>query len=278
LNVQYALELDGAMSRHAGPPRSGESPPIPEPTYAERARTLAYLGRTGALATLSRKHAGYPFASVMPYALDEHGQPLVLISAMAMHTQNLQADSRASLLVTPPASGSLPNEPSDPLAAARLTLMGEARPLARGEAGLAREAYLARHPRAAYWVDFDDFSFWRLDVRDVYFVGGFAAMDWVTPDEYREAHPDPLADAAVGILDHMNRDHADALIAYARHFAREPADEAQMVAIDRLGFRLRVRSGERLHGVRIAFPREVRTAGDSRTVLIEMLAQARAGS
>ena len=266
------------MNRHAGPPRSGDSPSVPEPTYAERARTLAYLGRSGALATLSRKHPGHPFASVMPYALDEHGQPLVLISAMAMHTQNLQADPRASLLVTPPVSGSAPGEPSDPLAAARLTLMGEARPLARGEAGTAREAYLARHPRAAYWVDFDDFSFWRLDVADVYFVGGFAAMDWVTPADYRTARPDPLADAAAGILEHMNRDHADALIAYARHFAGEAADEAQMMAVDRLGFRLRIRSGERLHGVRIAFPREIRTAGESRTVLIELLAQARAAT
>ena len=266
------------MNRHAGPPRAEESPSVPEPTYAERARTLAYLGRSGALATLSRKHPGHPFASVMPYALDEQGQPLVLISSMAMHTQNLQADSRASLLVTPPGSGSPPNEPSDPLAAARVTLMGEARPLARSDAGTAREAYLARHPRAAYWMDFDDFSFWRLDVGDIYFVGGFAAMDWVTAGDYRKASPDPLADAAAGILDHMNRDHADALIAYARHFAGEAADEAQMVAVDRLGFRLRIRNGQRLHGVRIAFPREVRTAGESRTVLVEMLARARAGS
>jgi putative heme iron utilization protein len=99
----------------------------------------------------------------------------------------------------------------------------------------------------------------------------------VTAAAYRQARPDPLADAATGILDHMNRDHADALIAYARHFAGEAADEATMTAVDRLGFRLRIRSGERLHGVRIAFPREVRTAGESRTVLIEMLAQARAG-
>jgi putative heme iron utilization protein len=264
------------VSRHAGPPRGGETPPIPEPTYAERARTLAYLGRAGALATLSRKHPGHPFASVMPYALNERGQPLVLISAMAMHTQNLQADPRASLLVTQSIGGPQPGEPSDPLAAARLTLMGDAHPLAGGEAGAAREAYLARHPRAAYWVDFDDFSFWRLDVVDVYFVGGFAAMDWVTADDYRTARPDPLADAATGILEHMNRDHADALVAYARHFAGEAADEATMVAVDRLGFRLRIRGGERLHGVRIAFPREVRTAGESRTVLIEMLTQARA--
>jgi heme iron utilization protein len=266
------------MSRHAGPPRRDDAPAIPEPTYAERARTLAYLGRTGALATLSRKHPGHPFASVMPYALDEQGQPLVLISAMAMHTQNLLADPRTSLLVTQPAGGPQTGEPADPLAAARLTLLGEARPLGHDQSGTVQDRYLARHPRAAYWVNFEDFSFWRLEIRDVYYVGGFAAMDWVTADAYQAARPDPLADAAGGILDHMNRDHADALIAYARHFAGEPADEARMVAIDRLGFRLRIRSGERLHGVRIAFPREVRTAGESRSVLIEMLTQARAGS
>ena len=263
------------MNRHAGPPRGGEPPSVPEPTYAERARTLAYLGRTGALATLSRKYPGHPFASVMPYALDELGQPLVLISSMAMHTQNLLGDPRTSLLVTQPTTAPGAQESGDPLAAARLTLIGEAHRLAGPDTGNAREAYLARHPRAAYWVDFDDFSFWRLDVKDLYFVGGFAAMDWVTADDYRAARPDPLAEAGPGILEHMNRDHADALIAYARHFAGEAADEATMIAIDRLGFRLRLRSGERLHAVRIAFPRELRSAADSRTVLIEMLNQTR---
>jgi putative heme iron utilization protein len=265
------------VNRHAGPPRASDAPSVPVPTYAERARTLAYLVRSGSLATLSRKHAGHPFASVMPYALDEQGQPLVLVSSMAIHTQNLQADPRASLLVTQPIANAEGREAGDPLAAARLTLLGEARPLSSPDRERARGAYLSRHPRAAYWVDFDDFSFWRLDVKDVYFVGGFAEMDWVTADAYRAARPDPLADAGRGILEHMNRDHADALIAYARHFARETADEATMIAVDRLGFRLRLRSGDRLHAVRIAFPREVRSAAESRAVLIEMLAQARTG-
>jgi putative heme iron utilization protein len=265
------------VNRHAGPPRPSDLPSIPEPTYAERARTLAHLGRTGALATLSRKYPGHPFASVMPYALDELGQPLVLISLMAMHTQNLQADPRTSLLITQPVTSPGTKEPGDPLAAARLTLIGEARQLTSPDTGKAREAYLTRHPRASYWVDFGDFSFWRLEVKDLYFVGGFAAMDWVTADDYGAARPDPLADAGPGILDHMNRDHADALVAYARHFVGEAADEATMIAVDRLGFRLRLRSGDRLHAVRIAFPHEVRSAADSRAVLIEMLAQARAG-
>lgn len=259
------------MSRHAGPPHGGDEPTIPEPTYAERARTLAYLAHTGTLATLSRRHPGHPFASVMPYALDDAGRPLFLISSMAMHTQNLEADARASLLVMQPGWD------GDPLAAARLTLMGDVRRVPDTDTAAARERYLDRHERARYWVDFEDFAFWRLAITDLYFVGGFAAMDWVTAADYGVAKPDPLADAASGIIDHMNRDHADALIEYARHFAGESAEEATMVAVDRLGFKLRLRSGERLSSVRIAFPREVTTASQSREVLIVMLKQARAG-
>src|SRR5712692_5205165 len=225
-------------------------PSVPEPTYAERARTLAHVGRVGTLATLSRRHPGHPFASVMPYALDSAGRPLFLISSMAMHTQNLQAD---------------------PLARARLTLMGEARVVPLGEASAARAAYLTRHAQAKHWVDFEDFAFWRLEVLDLYFVGGFAAMDWVSAPDYFAAEPDPLADAAAGVMEHMNRDHADALVAYARFYAGEEADEAAMVAVDRLGFKLRLRQGDRLHSVRIAFPREVWSAGESREVLIAML-------
>jgi len=259
------------MSRHAGPPRGADAPSVPEPTFAERARTLAYLGRTGTLATLSRRHPGHPFASVMPYALDDAGRPLFLISNMAMHTQNLEADPRASLLVTQP------DWTGDPLAAGRLTLMGEARRVPDADAASARDRYLARHERARYWADFEDFGLWRLEIADLYFVGGFAAMDWVTAADYAAAPPDPLADAAAGIVEHMNRDHADALVAYARHFGGEPADEATMVAVDRLGFKLRLRSGQRLSSARIAFPREVTTAAQGREVLIAMLQQARAG-
>jgi len=153
--------------------------------------------------------------------------------------------------------------------------MGEAHRLESGETAAARTAYLARHERAAYWVNFDDFGFWRLDVVDVYFVGGFAAMDWVTAVDYTAAAPDPLADVGGGIVAHMNADHADALVAYAKHFAGEDADEATMVTVDRLGFKLRLRQGERLSSVRIAFPREVTTAAQSREVLIDMLRQAR---
>jgi heme oxygenase (biliverdin-IX-beta and delta-forming) len=257
------------VSRHLGPPPSGATP-APEPTYAERARTLVDLGRTGTLSTLSRRHPGHPFGSVMPYALDGRGRPLFLISSLAMHTQNLQGDPRASLLVTQAVEGG-----GDPLAAGRVTLLGEARPLAEADRPAARAAYLASHPNAQYWIDFEDFAFYRLDLLDVYFVGGFAAMDWVSPEAFLAARPDPLAESATGIIAHMNRDHADALLTFARVLGGVEADEASMTAVDRLGFKLRVRSGERLQSVRIGFPREVGSAEASRAVLIEMLRDCR---
>lgn len=252
------------MSRHgqhASPPEAT----APEPTFAEQARTLVHLGRTGSLGTLSRRHPGHPFVSVMPYAPDGRGRPLLLISRLAMHTQNLEADPRASLLVAQSGAG------EDPLALARVTLMGRSARLAGAERDAAREIYLARHPNAVHWVDFDDFAFWRLDVADVYFVGGFGAMDWVTADGYAVAPADPLADAAPDIITHMNRDHADALVAYARVLGGVEAEAAEMVAVDRLGFKLRARSRDGLHGRRIAFPREITTVEQCRAVLIEML-------
>src|SRR5207245_3655445 len=86
--------------RHASGAVPADLAPALEPTYAERARTLIHLGRVGSLSTLSRKHPGWPFGSVMPYALDVTGRPIFLISSMAMHTQNLLNDPKASLLVT----------------------------------------------------------------------------------------------------------------------------------------------------------------------------------
>ena len=93
-----------SAGKHAAPSSSSGQPPVAEPTFAERVRTLVHVGRVGSLSTLSLKQEGYPFGSVMPYGLDDRGRPIFLISTMAMHTQNLQAEPRASLLITQPES------------------------------------------------------------------------------------------------------------------------------------------------------------------------------
>jgi hypothetical protein len=259
------------MSRHAdsGPSR-GTSVPAPEPSFAERARTVVHASRVGSLATLCLRQPGHPFASVAPYGLDAAGRPTFLLSGMAMHTQHLAADPRASLLVTESVAS------DDVLAAARVTLLGAVSRVGDPELVPVRADYLARHETARVWVDFDDFAFYRLDVADCYFVGGFGAMGWVAAVDYRAAAPDPLADAARGILSHMNADHADALVLYCRAFAGVDARSATMTAVDRLGFHVLAEEDAGKRGLRIPFSREVRSTGDARAVLVEMVRDARA--
>ncbi|MGC2112384.1 MAG: DUF2470 domain-containing protein, partial [Candidatus Korobacteraceae bacterium] len=243
----------------------------PEPSFAERTRTLMHVGRIGSLSTLSRKQPGFPFGSLMPFGIDGQGRPLFLISTMAMHTQNLRADPRSSLFVTEPDPG------SDPLGASRVTLIGTTARIPESDSTAARAIYLASYPNSKYWVDFDDFFFYRMDVVDVYFVGGFGVMGWVAAEEYSQAKPDPLADHKSGIIQHMNADHREALLLLAKRFAGMEAQEAEMTSVDRLGFHLRVKAHDGMHGTRIAFAREVTTPTAAREVFVEMVQRARQG-
>jgi heme iron utilization protein len=261
--------MSSSIRKHASPGSATDQPAVAEPSFAERARTLVHLGRTGSLSTVSRKQTGFPFGSVMPYGLDNNGRPIFLISTMAMHTQNLQADPRASLLVT------APDATSDPLGAARVTLVGTAAPIPQSEIGEARALYLDRYANAKYWVDFEDFSFYRMDVVDVYYVGGFGVMGWVVAADYDGARPDPLADSAAEIIRHMNADHSEALILLARVFGGAESQEATMTSVDRLGFHVRLKIPDGMRGARIAFLREVTSPAEARTVLVEMVQQAR---
>jgi putative heme iron utilization protein len=124
---------------------------------------------------------------------------------MAMHTQNLQADPSASLLVTQEGTD------GEPLGASMVTLVGNVLPAPDTEVAEARKLYLARHANSKYWVDFEDFSFYRMNLVDLYYVGGFGVMGWVSASEYDRSQPDPLADSMAEIIHHMNTDHKDAL-------------------------------------------------------------------
>jgi hypothetical protein len=259
-----------SIGKHASGSTSSQSE-VPEPSFAERARTLMHSARIGSLSTLSRKQPGFPFGSLMPHALDAQGRPIFLISTMAMHTQNLLADPRASLFVTEPeASG-------DPLGSSRVTLIGAVSKIPEAELSAAREAYLTGYPDSKYWVDFDDFFFYRMDVLDVYYVGGFGVMGWVAASDYSQAKADPLAEHKNDIMQHMNADHKDALILIAERFAGIEAQQAEMTAVDRLGFHLRLKTQDGMKGTRIAFLREVSDASQTREVFIEMVKQARQG-
>ena len=199
---------------------------------------------------------------MMPFAADDLGRPVFLISSMAMHTQNLHEDERASLLITQP------GVTGDPLGAARLTLIGGVKIAPAAEV---RDLYLSSHESARYWQDYTDFAYYRLEVEGVYFIGGFGVMGWIPAAEYATAAPDPLAAVAPEIIRHMNADHSDALCRIAGQDADEAPDEASLTAVDRLGFHLRLKTGDRVHGRRIAFPREVKDANAVRAVFIEFV-------
>jgi putative heme iron utilization protein len=199
---------------------------------------------------------------MMPFAIDDVGRPVFFISSLAMHTQNLQQDQHASLLITQP------DVSDDPLGAARLTLIGSTSITPAAEVS---ELYLSRYENARHWQDYTDFAYNRLDVVGVYFIGGFGVMGWVPPEEYAAAAPDPLAPAAPEIIQHMNSDHADALRRIVARNVGEAPDETSMTAIDRLGFHVRLKTGDRVHGLRIAFPRQVKDTNEVRSVFIDMM-------
>ncbi len=257
---------------HARPSGATEEPlydvAIPTPTHAERARTLAVQSATGTLCTITQAPAGYPYGSFVTVAL-EQGSPTFLISGLAEHTKNLAKDPRSSLLMAE-------SQAADPLANGRVTLLGPCTRVV--EDGAARSAFLETHPNAAYYADFRDFAFWQLAVESVRYIGGYGRMSWVSKEDWYEATPDPLADAAQGIVDHMNDDHADALVTYC--LARSRATEvssATMTGVDRYGFEMSAATPKGPRPIRVAFPHTVSTSTEVRKVLVSMLRESREG-
>jgi putative heme iron utilization protein len=137
------------------------------------ARQLLERRKYGVLITNAERFPGYPFGSLTPYALDAQGQPVLLLSYLAIHTSNLQADPKATLFVFGESAEQSPSETP------RLNLVGEMREIAEGDRTAIRALYLARHPEAEQWADFGDFAFYRLEPKQMYFVGGFGVMGWV---------------------------------------------------------------------------------------------------
>jgi heme iron utilization protein len=148
-----------------------------EVSLARWAHTLLRAAGSGTLATQSVRQPGFPFASSAPYAADGRGRPVFLFSRLAVHTKNLLADPRAGLMVAQP------DTPGDP-AAGRVTLLGEVAPVGEREAGAARRLYLARHRDAGQWADFGDFVLYRMEIREVYYVGGFGSMGWIAAADF----------------------------------------------------------------------------------------------
>lgn len=252
-----------------------EMEPAPKaPSPAERCRTLAAAARTATLSSLARDPAGYPFGSLVAVAADARGGLVLLLSDLAEHTANLRERPEASLLIaeedlTGGADG-------DPLGRARVTLLGPCARAPEGEAEAAREVFLAAHPSAARYAGFKDFAMYRLEPAALRYIGGFGAMAWVTAEAYREAEPDPLGPSARGILSHMNKDHADTLLGYARVLAGAPeATAAVITSVDRYGFAMRASTPEGERALRLGFDAPLATTDEVRKAMIALAKAAR---
>ncbi len=224
------------------------------------ARRFVRGQHNGVLSTISQRVAGYPFGSVVPFILDHVGRPVILISALAEHTRNLQADPRVSLIVQP--------FTQDMQEAGRVTVLGRAEPLPDKDALGAR--YLRHHPAAEAYLGMHDFGFWRIEPVRIRYIGGFGKIHWVEPPSYLLGECE-LAAQEDGILAHMNADHAHNLLAYCRHVHGVDVRSAAMVGIDPDGFD--VRADGRV--LRFEFAPPVADTTAARAALVELARQCR---
>lgn len=222
------------------------------------ARHLLAQARRGALATLSP--SGAPYASLVIVATMPDAAPVLLLSGLARHTANIREDPRVSLLVEETGDG-------DPLEGARLSLSGMIAPTT---SPAAERRFLARHPTAAGYAGFKDFGYWRIEVTGGHLVAGFGRIvDLRASDLTIDAGP--LLESEVGAIEHMNKDHVDAIDLYATRLLGERHGPWRIIGIDPEGCDLILGDTVR----RLDFPQRVTNPGALRKMLADLAQEAR---
>ena len=188
------------------------------------ARALMRARDSGLLSTISRELSGYPFGSVTPYILARAGRCVIYVSSIAQHTHNMLADPRVSLTVPEQGDG-------DQQALGRVTVVGDAALVPEDALPAVRERYFTFFPTALGHEDTHDFSFYWITPKRVRYIGGFGAIFWIEPDKWAMPTPEWAGNESQ-IIAHMNDDHADALVAMARHYCAVATDKAELVAVD----------------------------------------------
>lgn len=236
-----------------------------DPDPAREARRLIRAAGSAALATQAD---GQPFASLVTPATAPDLSPLLLLSTLSEHTRQLRTEPRCALLFTGAPNG--PNPQTTP----RVTLTGRAEPVEGAETAALKARWLARHPYAALYADFADFSLWRVAPGGALLVGGFARAVRLRVAALMPEPASVAALAAAGIVEHVNADHADAVAAIAEGLlGQAPAASDspwRLIAVDVDGADLS--AGERV--CRLHFSRAVSAAEDVRA---ELVRAARAG-
>ena len=230
------------------------------------ARSLLRRSRQGALATLMAG-SGDPYCSLVNVASHPDGSPILLISRLAVHTRNLLGDARVSLMLDERAEG-------DPLEGARIMLAGRAEQAAGPDREIVRRRYLNAHPSAEVFVNFGDFSFYRLRPSGLHLVAGFGRIIDLKPEQFLTDISDAAAllEAEAGAIAHMNADHREATNLYAtRLLGAEPSDW-RCTGCDPDGIDLQAGTTT----LRLEFPQRVTGPGELRQMLVRLANEARA--
>lgn len=229
---------------------------------AQAAKKLLREGRSGALATLM-PGTGDPYCSLVNVATDPSGRPLLLLSKLALHTKNILADARVSLMLDERKAG-------DPLEGARVMLTGTA---AADDDLKVRHAYLRRHPEAEMFAGFADFSFYRMEIKRAHLVAGFGRIVDLAPSDILidMSEAQTLVEAEEEAITHMNADHAEACRLYATRLLGGADGDWRCVGIDPEGIELQ----QGRTALRLDFPQRVTGPGPLRAVLKQLADGAR---
>ncbi len=219
----------------------------------------------GVLATQSKSMPGYPFGSVSTYFTDDCLDPVFYISDIAQHTRNLKADAKMSLTV-------YQQQPGDPNAGARLTVIGEAQRMAAADAERISDAYFTAFPHATTYRDAHGFDFYRLTTQRIRYIGGFGEIHWINAKSWTLEAP-AWADDKAGMIDHMNADHVDAMLLLSEYHHGIQPEHVKMFALHRDGCYLDVGDAVPLH---VPFKNLANSPGAVRKALVDLTQQARA--
>jgi putative heme iron utilization protein len=242
--------------------------PTPDFDAPRLARSLLRRSRQGALATLMAESHD-PYCSLVNVASHADGSPILLISRLALHTKNILADPRVSLMLDERAAG-------DPLEGARIMLAGRAEEATGDQAAVLRRRYLNAHPSAEVFVEFKDFSFFRIVPSGAHLVAGFGWIVDLAPAQFLTdiSDADGLLEAEPGAVEHMNEDHREAMNLYATRLLGAEAADWACTGCDPDG--IDMQAGATV--LRLDFPERVTSAMELRKMLVRLAGEARGKS
>ena len=236
-----------------------------KPSIAQEIKTLVTSSNGyGVISTNSDKFPGFPTGSVVGFACEEAGMPFFALSSMSAHTRDIMKDPRCSLTV----NSKNFKDASD----GRVNIIGTLSQLPADKVKEYREIYLKKH-KNAYWIDFGDFKYFLMDnIVEVRYVGGFAQAGAINGEDYLTNSPDPLAAFSEPVMNHMNDDHTDSLVAMAKHYLDITISDPKIIKIDQYGMTIRSKIFDSADyaDFRLPFPRLVTERKEVKEVIVEM--------